>query len=185
MRAGVGQWLQRFLRGIYADSITMVEHAGTARGQFALMRSVRQGCPASGCLFVYHGLCPELQVAHVSCPAARSSPTVVYAKMFLGLRRRLCYRYGLFAKRLWASVSLRRLPGYFAGIGPPCWLWEQSEICSFPVSSEVDAKGLLIRSPEALRSLTLCNCDCEVINAAMCSGLRRYAIECVHPSQDV
>ena len=47
-RAGVPQSLQLFFRGIYADSITIVEHAGAARGQFAMMRGVRQGCPASG-----------------------------------------------------------------------------------------------------------------------------------------
>ena len=49
--------------------------------------------------------------------------------------------------------------------------------------TEVDAQGLTISSPEALRPLTLCNCDCKVITAAICSGLRRYSIECDHPSQ--
>ena len=58
-----------------------------------------------------------------------------------------------------------------------------AERYSFPKSSEVDAQGLIIRSPEALRPLTLCRCDREVITAAMCSGLRRYSIECVHPPQ--
>ena len=46
-----------------------------------------------------------------------------------------------------------------------------------------DAQGHTIRSHEALRPLTLCSCDCKVVTAAMCSGLRRYSIECVHPSQ--
>ena len=41
----------RFLRSIYSDSITHVEFAGTARGQFLMTRGVRQGCPASGFLF--------------------------------------------------------------------------------------------------------------------------------------
>ena len=50
-RARVPQSLKRFLRGVYVDSITSVEHAGAARGQFAMMRGVRQGCPASGYLF--------------------------------------------------------------------------------------------------------------------------------------
>ena len=55
-RAGVPPFLWRFLRGIYADSITGVEHAGAARGQFAMMRGLRQGCPASGYLFtMVHG----------------------------------------------------------------------------------------------------------------------------------
>ena len=50
-RAGVPLVLRLFLRGIYDDSITSVEHAGVARGQFANMRGVRQSCPASGYLF--------------------------------------------------------------------------------------------------------------------------------------
>ena len=48
-----------------------------------------------------------------------------------------------------------------------------------PKSSEVDAQGLLVRLPESLRPLTSCNCDCKVLTAAMCSGLRRYSIECI------
>ena len=50
-RAGVPQTLQHFLRGIYADSAPCVEHSCVARGQFAMLRRVRQGCPASGYLF--------------------------------------------------------------------------------------------------------------------------------------
>ena len=46
------QTLQRFLRGVYTDSITSVEHASAARGQFAMMRGVRQGCPACGFLWL-------------------------------------------------------------------------------------------------------------------------------------
>ena len=41
----------RFLRSIYSDSITHVEFAGTARGQFLMARGVRQGCLVSGFLF--------------------------------------------------------------------------------------------------------------------------------------
>ena len=51
-RASLPQSLQLFLRGIYADSITCVERAGAARGHFAMMRGVRQSCPASGYLFI-------------------------------------------------------------------------------------------------------------------------------------
>ena len=58
-----------------------------------------------------------------------------------------------------------------------------SRIVFIPKSSETDAHGHIIRSPEALRPLTLCTCDCEIITAAMCCGLRRYSIECVRPSQ--
>ena len=44
-------FIGRFLRSIYHDSITHVEFAGTTRGQFRMARGVRQGCPASGFLF--------------------------------------------------------------------------------------------------------------------------------------
>ena len=44
-------FISRFLRNIYSDSITHVEFAGTTRGQFLTARGVRQGCPASGFLF--------------------------------------------------------------------------------------------------------------------------------------
>ena len=37
-------FLQVLLRSICADSFTSVEHASAARGQFAMMRRVRQGC---------------------------------------------------------------------------------------------------------------------------------------------
>ena len=52
-----------------------------------------------------------------------------------------------------------------------------------PKNSDANAQGLLIRTPEALRPLTLCNCDCEVITSALCAGQRKYSIGCVHPSQ--
>ena len=52
-----------------------------------------------------------------------------------------------------------------------------------PKTSEVDVQGLLIRSLESLRPLTLCNCDCKILTAAMCSRLQIYSIECIHPSQ--
>ena len=50
-RASVPLVLRRFLRGIYNDSTTSVEHAGATRGQLAIMRGVRQGCTVSGFLF--------------------------------------------------------------------------------------------------------------------------------------
>ena len=52
-----------------------------------------------------------------------------------------------------------------------------------PKSSNVDTRERIIRSPNTLRPLTLCNCDCKVIIAAMCFVLRRFSIECIHPSQ--
>ena len=52
-----------------------------------------------------------------------------------------------------------------------------------PKTSEVDVQGLLIRSPGSFRPLTVCNCDCKILTAAMCSRLQRYSIECIHPHQ--
>ena len=34
----------------------------------------------------------------------------------------------------------------------------------------------------ALRPLTLCGCDCKIITTAICFGLHRYSIRCIHPS---
>ena len=48
---GLPDFLCRFLRCIYEDSITHVEFAGAERGKFQMARGVRQGCPASGFLF--------------------------------------------------------------------------------------------------------------------------------------
>ena len=48
---GLPDFLCRFLRSIYRDSITHVEFAGAERGQLLMARGVRQGCPASGFLF--------------------------------------------------------------------------------------------------------------------------------------
>ena len=45
------EFICRFLRRIYYDSTTKVEFAGATRGQFLIVRSLRQGCPASGFLF--------------------------------------------------------------------------------------------------------------------------------------
>ena len=46
-----------------------------------------------------------------------------------------------------------------------------------PKSSTVDDFGLIVRSPDALRPLTLCNCDCKIITTAICFG------RCIHPAQ--
>ena len=48
---GLPDFLCRFLRSIYSDSITHVEFEGADRGQILMARGVRQGCPASGFLF--------------------------------------------------------------------------------------------------------------------------------------
>ena len=45
------EFICRFLRSIFYDSITHVEFAGAERGQFLTARGVRQGCPVSGFLY--------------------------------------------------------------------------------------------------------------------------------------
>ena len=40
-----------------------------------------------------------------------------------------------------------------------------------PKSSDVDNNGRIVRSPEALRPLTLCGCDCRILTTAICRGL--------------
>ena len=50
-------------------------------------------------------------------------------------------------------------------------------------TSDIDDNGRIIRSPDALRPLTLCNCDCKLLTSAICRGLRWYTMRCIHPSQ--
>ena len=40
-----------------------------------------------------------------------------------------------------------------------------------------------MRSPDASRPLTLCNCDCKIITTVICFGLRWPTIRCIHPAQ--
>ena len=84
----------------------------------------------------------------------------------------------------WCQIPLRRLPGHARESGS-IYLkaWGARRTVFIPKTGEVSAQGLLIRWPESLRPLTLCNCECKILTAAMCSGLRRYSVECVHPSQ--
>ena len=51
-----------------------------------------------------------------------------------------------------------------------------------PKTSHVDDNGRIIRSPDALRPLALCNFDCEVLTSAICRGLHWYTMRCIHPS---
>ena len=55
------EFIGRFQRSIYDDSTTRVEFVGVTRGQFLMVRGVRQGCPASD--FVCDGLRPHLPLA--------------------------------------------------------------------------------------------------------------------------
>ena len=52
-----------------------------------------------------------------------------------------------------------------------------------PKTSDIDDNGRIIRSPDALRPLTLCNCDCKLLTSAICRGLHWYTMRCIHPSQ--
>ena len=68
-RAGVPQTLRLVLRGIYNDSITSVEHAGAACGQFNDKRCTLT--LPSEWLLVHRGLRPlSTGGSHVSCPTA-------------------------------------------------------------------------------------------------------------------
>ena len=40
-----------------------------------------------------------------------------------------------------------------------------------------------MRSPDALRPLTLRNFDCRILTTAICRGLHWYTMRCIHPSQ--
>ena len=46
-----------------------------------------------------------------------------------------------------------------------------------------DDNGLIARPPDALRPLTLRNCDCKINTTAICFGLHRYSVRCIHPAQ--
>ena len=56
-------------------------------------------------------------------------------------------------------------------------------ICCEQKSSDVDNNGRIVRSPDALRPLTLCNRDCKILTTAICRGLHWHTMRCVNPSQ--
>ena len=53
----------------------------------------------------------------------------------------------------------------------------------YPKTSDIDDNGRIIRSPDALRPLALCNCDCKLLTSAICRGLHWYTMRCIHTSQ--
>ena len=57
-----------------------------------------------------------------------------------------------------------------------------SKTVFIPKSSDVDDNGLIVRPLDALRPLTLCNCDCKIITTAVCFDLHKYSIGCMHPA---
>ena len=63
--------------------------------------------------------------------------------------------------------------------GPVLAQFAASRTVFIPNSSDVDNNGRIVRSPEALRPLTLCDYDCT----AICRALQWYTMRCIHPSQ--
>ena len=59
----------------------------------------------------------------------------------------------------------------------------ESRTIFIPKSSDIDDNGRIIRSPDALRPLTLCNYDCKLLTSAICRGLHWYTMRRIHPSQ--
>ena len=66
-------------------------------------------------------------------------------------------------------------------VTPDCFA--ESRTVLIPKSSDVDNNERIVRSPEALRPLTLCNCDCKLLASAICRGFQWYTMRCIHPSQ--
>ena len=64
---------------------------------------------------------------------------------------------------------------------PDCFA--ESRTVFVPKTSDTDDLGRIIRSLDALRPKTLCNCDCKLLTSAICRGLHWYTMQCVHPSQ--
>ena len=64
---------------------------------------------------------------------------------------------------------------------PDCFA--ESRTVLIPQTSDTDDLGRILRSLDALRPMTLCNCDCKLLNPATCQGLQWYTMRCIHPSQ--
>ena len=58
----------------------------------------------------------------------------------------------------------------------------ESRTVFIPKTSDIDDDGRIIRSPDAHRILTLCNCDCKLLTSAICRGLQWHTMRCIHPS---
>ena len=55
---------------------------------------------------------------------------------------------------------------------PDCFA--ESRTVFIPKTSDTDDLGRILRSPDAHRPLTLCNCDCKLLTSAICWGLHWY-----------
>ena len=58
----------------------------------------------------------------------------------------------------------------------------ESRTVFIPSPPTSTTNGRIVRS-EALRPLTLCNCDCQILTTAICRGPHWYTMRCIHPSQ--
>ena len=60
-------------------------------------------------------------------------------------------------------------------------LFAESRTVFILKTSDIDDNGRIIRSPDSLRLLTLCNFDCKLLTSAICRGLHWYTVRCIHP----
>ena len=58
----------------------------------------------------------------------------------------------------------------------------ESRTVFIPKTWDTDDNERIIRSPDALRPLTLCYCDCKLLTSAISRGLHWYTMECIHVS---
>ena len=87
--------------------------------------------------------------------------------------------------RGWAHSSFFNAEKYLLEGGTVPEHFAESGTVSITKTSDIDDNGRIIRSPDALRPLTLCNCDCKLLTSAICRGLHWYTMRCIHPSQSV
>ena len=59
----------------------------------------------------------------------------------------------------------------------------QSTMVFIPQTDTVHEQVRIVRSPNAPRQVTLCNCDCKALTTATCFRLRQFSLKCTHPSQ--
>ena len=62
-------------------------------------------------------------------------------------------------------------------------LFAISRTVFIPKSSDNGDNGTIVRSPDALRLLTLWNCDCKPLTSAICRGLHWYTMRFIHATQ--
>ena len=58
----------------------------------------------------------------------------------------------------------------------------ESGIVIIPKTSDIDDSGRIIRSPDALRPLIVCNFDRKLLTSATCRGFHSYTMRCIHHS---